>query len=138
MAAGVTDRLWEVADLVAAWEASERRVERSGVGYSCTSLGWKDRDRPMKVLALSILSVILCFGQIDQLDYLLSPGDTILIRAAHIEKIKYEISWANVPNTSKRFHYYALYRSCSGGRDNYWFSGKVARGKDEEEWRQRN
>ncbi len=45
----------------------------------------------MKVLALSILSVILCFGQIDQLDYLLSPGDTILIRAAHIEKIKYEI-----------------------------------------------
>jgi hypothetical protein len=28
MAAGVTDRLWEVSDLVAAWEASERRVER--------------------------------------------------------------------------------------------------------------
>jgi len=29
MTAGVTDRLWEVADLVAAWEASERRVERA-------------------------------------------------------------------------------------------------------------
>lgn len=29
MAAGVTDRLWEVADLVAAWETSERRVERA-------------------------------------------------------------------------------------------------------------
>jgi IS1 family transposase len=28
MAAGVTDRLWDVEDLVAAWEASERRVER--------------------------------------------------------------------------------------------------------------
>ena len=28
MAAGVTDRLWEVEDLVAAWEASERRLER--------------------------------------------------------------------------------------------------------------
>jgi hypothetical protein len=28
MAAGVTDRLWEVADLVAAWEAYERRLER--------------------------------------------------------------------------------------------------------------
>ena len=29
MAAGVTDRLWEVADLVAAWEAEERRAERA-------------------------------------------------------------------------------------------------------------
>ncbi|MEK7405727.1 MAG: IS1 family transposase [Acidobacteriota bacterium] len=29
MAAGVTDRLWEVEDLVAAWEASERREERA-------------------------------------------------------------------------------------------------------------
>jgi IS1 family transposase len=28
MAAGVTDRLWEVSDLVAAWEAAERRAER--------------------------------------------------------------------------------------------------------------
>jgi IS1 family transposase len=28
MASGVTDRLWDVEDLVAAWEASERRVER--------------------------------------------------------------------------------------------------------------
>ncbi len=28
MAAGVTDRLWDVADLVAAWEAEERRMER--------------------------------------------------------------------------------------------------------------
>jgi IS1 family transposase len=28
MAAGVTDRLWEVSDLVAAWETSERRLER--------------------------------------------------------------------------------------------------------------
>jgi hypothetical protein len=28
MAAGVTDRLWDVEDLVAAWEASERRAER--------------------------------------------------------------------------------------------------------------
>ena len=28
MAAGVTDRLWDVEDLVAAWEASERREER--------------------------------------------------------------------------------------------------------------
>ena len=28
MAAGVTERLWDVEDLVAAWEASERRVER--------------------------------------------------------------------------------------------------------------
>jgi hypothetical protein len=27
MAAGVTDRLWEVSDLVAAWEAEERREE---------------------------------------------------------------------------------------------------------------
>src|SRR5438094_6396801 len=27
MAAGLTDRLWEVADLVTAWEASERRAE---------------------------------------------------------------------------------------------------------------
>lgn len=27
MAAGVTDRLWEVSDLVAAWEAEERRAE---------------------------------------------------------------------------------------------------------------
>lgn len=29
MAAGVTDRLWEVKDLVAAWEVSERRLERA-------------------------------------------------------------------------------------------------------------
>jgi IS1 family transposase len=29
MAAGVTDRLWDVADLVAAWEANERRAERA-------------------------------------------------------------------------------------------------------------
>jgi hypothetical protein len=29
MAAGVTDRLWEVGDLVAAWEATERRAERA-------------------------------------------------------------------------------------------------------------
>jgi hypothetical protein len=29
MAAGVTDRLWDVQDLVAAWEASERRLERA-------------------------------------------------------------------------------------------------------------
>ena len=29
MAAGVTDRLWDVADLVAAWEASERSEERA-------------------------------------------------------------------------------------------------------------
>ena len=29
MAAGVTDRLWEVSDLVAQWEAEERRVERA-------------------------------------------------------------------------------------------------------------
>jgi hypothetical protein len=29
MAAGVTDRLWDVEDLVAAWEASERRGERA-------------------------------------------------------------------------------------------------------------
>jgi len=28
MAAGVTDRLWEVEDLAAAWEASERKSER--------------------------------------------------------------------------------------------------------------
>lgn len=28
MAAGVTDRLWDVEDLVAAWEADERRAER--------------------------------------------------------------------------------------------------------------
>ncbi len=45
----------------------------------------------MKLLALGILSVILCFGQIDQFDYVLSPGETILIRSAHIEKIKYEV-----------------------------------------------
>ena len=29
MAARVTDRLWDVEDLVAAWEASERRLERA-------------------------------------------------------------------------------------------------------------
>jgi len=29
MAAGITDRLWEVAGLVAAWEGSERRMERA-------------------------------------------------------------------------------------------------------------
>jgi len=29
MAAGVTDRLWDVADLVAAWEASEQEQERA-------------------------------------------------------------------------------------------------------------
>jgi hypothetical protein len=29
MAAGVTDRLWEVSDLVALWEAEERREERA-------------------------------------------------------------------------------------------------------------
>jgi hypothetical protein len=29
MATGVTDRLWEVLDLVALWEADERRVERA-------------------------------------------------------------------------------------------------------------
>ncbi len=29
MAAGVTDRLWDVAELVAAWEASERGMERA-------------------------------------------------------------------------------------------------------------
>jgi IS1 family transposase len=29
MAAGVTDRLWDVADLVALWEAYERRAERA-------------------------------------------------------------------------------------------------------------
>lgn len=28
MAAGVTDRLWDVADLVALWESFERRAER--------------------------------------------------------------------------------------------------------------
>jgi hypothetical protein len=29
MAAGVTDRLWDVEDFVAAWESSERRLERA-------------------------------------------------------------------------------------------------------------
>jgi hypothetical protein len=29
MAAGVTDRPWDVADLVAPWEAYERRAERA-------------------------------------------------------------------------------------------------------------
>jgi len=29
MAAGVTDRLWEVSDLIALWEAEERRQERA-------------------------------------------------------------------------------------------------------------
>jgi hypothetical protein len=29
MAAGVTDRLWDVADLVALWEQYERRAERA-------------------------------------------------------------------------------------------------------------
>ena len=29
MAAGVTDRLWDVADLVALWESYERRAERA-------------------------------------------------------------------------------------------------------------
>lgn len=29
MAAGVADRLWDVEDLVAAWETSERRLERA-------------------------------------------------------------------------------------------------------------
>lgn len=29
MAAGVTGRLWEVSDLVALWEADERRAERA-------------------------------------------------------------------------------------------------------------
>jgi len=29
VAAGVTDRLWEVSDLVALWEAEERRFERA-------------------------------------------------------------------------------------------------------------
>ena len=29
MAAGVTDRLWDVADLVTPWEAYERRAERA-------------------------------------------------------------------------------------------------------------
>lgn len=29
MAAGVTDRRWDVEDLVAAWEANERRLERA-------------------------------------------------------------------------------------------------------------
>ena len=29
MAAGVTDRLWDVADLVALWEQYERRTERA-------------------------------------------------------------------------------------------------------------
>lgn len=29
MAAGVTNRLWEVSDLVALWEAEERRGERA-------------------------------------------------------------------------------------------------------------
>jgi hypothetical protein len=29
MAARVTDRLWDVEDLVVAWEASERRLERA-------------------------------------------------------------------------------------------------------------
>ena len=29
MAAGVTDRLWEVSDLVALWEAEERREKRA-------------------------------------------------------------------------------------------------------------
>ena len=28
MAAGVTDRLWDIADLVALWEAYERRAEK--------------------------------------------------------------------------------------------------------------
>jgi hypothetical protein len=28
IALGVTDRLWDVEDLVAAWETSERRAER--------------------------------------------------------------------------------------------------------------
>jgi hypothetical protein len=29
MAAGITPRLWEVADLVAAWEANEREQKRA-------------------------------------------------------------------------------------------------------------
>jgi hypothetical protein len=29
MAAGVTDRLWDVADLAAAWEAEEGRKEKA-------------------------------------------------------------------------------------------------------------
>jgi hypothetical protein len=31
MAAGVTDRLWDLEDLVTAWEARERRAERQAV-----------------------------------------------------------------------------------------------------------
>ena len=34
MAAGITDRLWEVSDLVALWEAEERGLERAGIRKS--------------------------------------------------------------------------------------------------------
>lgn len=37
MAAGVTDRLWDVEDLVAAWESSERRAERQAAQKSDNS-----------------------------------------------------------------------------------------------------
>jgi hypothetical protein len=32
METGITDRLWDVEDLVAAWEASERRAESGKTG----------------------------------------------------------------------------------------------------------
>jgi hypothetical protein len=35
MASGVTDRLWEVSDLVALLEADERGVRKSGITVSC-------------------------------------------------------------------------------------------------------
>lgn len=56
MAAGVTDRLWEVNDLVALWGASERRAEsgNSGVIYvKCTLAGL------LAVLAATVLLVIV-------------------------------------------------------------------------------
>jgi hypothetical protein len=34
MAAGVTDRLWEVSGLVALLEAPERGLERAALGYT--------------------------------------------------------------------------------------------------------
>jgi len=57
MAAGVTDHLWSVADLVAMWESEERRLERAEVGKS----GLNDLDyRPPHIDWIDFLCALPC------------------------------------------------------------------------------
>ena len=61
MAAGVTDRLWDVADLVAAWEDHEQRIEKSGLIQSRDTIVAM-RHGLLSMLIGAVVEVIVFFS----------------------------------------------------------------------------